>query len=583
MVVKKACAQANCRLGGLSQPLAQAVVDACDDICRAAAASPAATPRAAWSSSLPGATEAAPLPDGPLIPDLLADFAVDMVQGGAGTSTNMNANEVVANRALERMGCPRGVYARCHPNDHVNQSQSTNDAYPTACKLAVLRKQGGLIVELAALVASLRAKAEEFKGVLKMGRTQLQDAVPMTLGQELGSWANSLELDVKTIESRGSDLLSVNLGGTAIGTGVCAHPAFGKVATRVLAEETGLPFVLAHDLIQASSCVDAFVALSGTLRRVALKVGKVCSDLRLLSSGPRCGFGELELPAMAPGSSIMPGKVNPVIPEVMNQVAFAVIGNDVRVVLAAEGGQLQLNVFEPLIVYSLFQSMDMLTRGLRTLRLRCIDGLAVHAEACAAHVRRSIGLATALLPEIGYSAASRVAKAALRRGTGVADEVLAEGLLSAERIAALLSPEAMVGQSLTGPAPGGRGAVSAYTTTATAEILRAPTPPPPGLVVSLDAAAAGSAACRAGAAAVARASPGASPTSRASLAIVPRVVSINVDLSAGASYGEPLADGGPPSPPPSPARTPPPFSVLDPAALVTALAAPCEEKDEKRR
>ena len=301
--------------------------------------------------------------------------------------------------------------------------------------------------EMRLLVEALRHRAMAFRRVLKMGRTQLQDAVPMTLGQEIESWANSIETEIDVVEQRGKQLLCVNMGGTAIGTGICANPSFGHECVKSLRELSGLDFHLADDLIEASSCVDGMLSMSGTLRRVALKISKICSDLRLLSSGPRCGLSEIKLPAMAPGSSIMPGKVNPIIPEMVNQVAFCVCGNDVRVMMAAEHGQLQLNVFEPIMVFSIFQSIDYLTRALHALRTRCIDGILANEKHCSAMVHNSIGIVTALLPEIGYKNCSCAAKMALRENTAVTDVVLREGYLSNERLQEIMQPDMMVGSA----------------------------------------------------------------------------------------------------------------------------------------
>ena len=426
--VKKAAAQANVRLGTLDKRIGDAICQACSEI-------------------ITGRGSGQHLPNNMDALDLRREFIVDMIQGGAGTSTNMNTNEVVANRALELLGFKKGAYIHCHPNDHVNKSQSTNDSYPTACKLAIILKQRALSTEMRLLVKALHRRAKAFRSVLKMGRTQLQDAVPMTLGQEIASWANSIETEIDVVEQRGKQLLCVNMGGTAIGTGICANSSFGQECVKSLREISGLDFHLADDLIEASSCVDGMLSMSGTLRRVALKISKICSDLRLLSSGPRCGLGEIKLPAMAPGSSIMPGKVNPIIPEMVNQVAFCVCGNDVRVMMAAEHGQLQLNVFEPIMVFSIFQSIDYLTRALHALRTRCIDGILANEKHCSAMVHNSIGIVTALLPEIGYKNCSYAAKMALRENTAVTDVVLREGYLSNERLQEIMQPDMMVGSA----------------------------------------------------------------------------------------------------------------------------------------
>nr|CAJ31159.1 aspartate ammonia-lyase [uncultured sulfate-reducing bacterium] len=370
-------------------------------------------------------------------------FVVDVVQGGAGTSTNMNANEVIANRALELLGHERGDYEHCHPNNDVNLSQSTNDVYPTAIRVATIFKQRELGAALGALSAALHDKAEEFSGVLKMGRTQLQDAVPMTMGQEFEAFAVTTAEDVARLENATTLMLEVNLGGTAIGTGINADPLYPGLAVAALEEITGLDLRLAENLVEATPDTGAFVAFSGTLKRIAVKLSKLCNDLRLLSSGPRCGFNEINLPAMQPGSSIMPGKVNPVIPEVVNQVAYQVIGNDLTITMAAEAGQLQLNVMEPVISFNLFESLDMLNASVRILTERCIRGITVNADRCRELVEGSIGLVTALVPVIGYEGASEVAKEALSTNRSVREIVLAKGLINADELEEILSPRAM--------------------------------------------------------------------------------------------------------------------------------------------
>jgi aspartate ammonia-lyase len=381
----------------------------------------------------------------------LADqFVVDVIQGGAGTSTNMNANEVIANRALEILGRPRGDYARLHPNEHVNMSQSTNDVYPTALRIAANLAIARLVAAMGELEASFRRKAEAFRGILKLGRTQLQDAVPMTLGQEFATYAVMLGEDRARLVEAAALVREINLGATAIGTGLNAPPGYAALARERLAEISGLDLVTAPDLVEATQDCGAFVQLSGVLKRVAVKLSKVCNDLRLLSSGPRAGFGEIRLPAVQAGSSIMPGKVNPVIPEVVNQIAFEVIGNDVTVSFAAEAGQLQLNAFEPIIAHSLFKSIAHLERGCRILASRCVDGIVANAERTEAAVRHSVGLATALNPVIGYAKATEIAAEALRTGRGVAELVLERRLMSEAELAALLRPEMLVGAALAG-------------------------------------------------------------------------------------------------------------------------------------
>ncbi|MCZ2413171.1 MAG: aspartate ammonia-lyase, partial [Burkholderiales bacterium] len=334
---------------------------------------------------------------------LHGQFVVDVIQGGAGTSTNMNANEVICNRALELMGRSRGDYAALHPIDHVNMSQSTNDVYPTAIKLAAWFDIAGLIEAMETLRGAFADKALEFADVLKMGRTQLQDAVPMTLGQEFTTYATMLGEDQKRLREAADLIREINLGATAIGTGITAHPDYAALVCRRLSEVSGVQLITAPDLIEATQDCGGFVQLSGVLKRVAVKLSKTCSDLRLLSSGPRAGLNEIDLPAMQAGSSIMPGKVNPVIPEVVNQIAYEVIGNDVTITYAAEAGQLQLNAFEPIIAHSLFKSITHLRNGCLTLAERCVRGITANRERLRAMVENSIGIVTALNPYIGYA------------------------------------------------------------------------------------------------------------------------------------------------------------------------------------
>ena len=379
--------------------------------------------------------------------ELHDQFVVDMIQGGAGTSTNMNANEVIANRALELLGKEKGDYTHVHPNDHVNRSQSTNDAYPTAIKIAILLDHFDLLDELRLIVAEFRKKGKEFANVLKMGRTQLQDAVPMTLGQEFESFAATIATDLEVLEMIVTRLTAVNMGGTAIGTGIAATHGYSLRCIRHLREVTGMPFLhLANNMIEATANTGGFLSFSSVLRRCAVKISKICNDLRLLASGPRAGFNEINLPAIAPGSSIMPGKVNPVIPETVNQIAFQVIGHDTTVVLAAEAGQLQLNVFEPVIAYCILSQLRLLVRGYCTLRERCIVGITANEKVTRKLVDSSIGVVTALLPHIGYSNASAAAKIALDTNKGIADVIIDMGLLSKDEVAALMVPEAMTRQ-----------------------------------------------------------------------------------------------------------------------------------------
>jgi aspartate ammonia-lyase len=370
-------------------------------------------------------------------------FVVDAVQGGAGTSTNMNANEVIANVALEVMGKLRGHYAALHPNDDVNMAQSTNDAYPTALRLSVIFAIQPLVQALDDLAFAFKTKSVEFADVLKMGRTQLQDAVPMTVGQEFDAFHATLKEDVARLGEIGGLFCEISLGATAIGTGINADPRYAALAVEELARASRQPLVPAMNLIEATSDMGAFVLFSGLLKRVAVKLSKICNDLRLLSSGPRTGIGELRLPAVQAGSSIMPGKVNPVIPEVVNQVAFLVIGHDLTVTMCAEGGQLQLNAFEPTIGYCVLNALRMLTAAVETLRTRCVEGIEVDRERCESLVRGSIALVTALVPALGYEASSRVARRALAERRSVAEIVLDEGLLTEVQLNELLQLEAM--------------------------------------------------------------------------------------------------------------------------------------------
>ncbi len=371
-------------------------------------------------------------------------FVVDMVQGGAGTSTNMNANEVIANRALEILGHEKGQYEYCHPNNHVNLSQSTNDAYPTATRIALVRSIEKLIAALRELIAAFHAKGSEFSHVIKMGRTQLQDAVPMTLGQEFEAYAATLTEEIARLESNMTLFYEINMGATAIGTGINADPDYAALCTKHLREVTGLPLVEATNMIEATSDTGAYIMNSSAQKRLAMKLSKICNDLRLLSSGPRCGLNEINLPPRQPGSSIMPGKVNPVIPEVVNQVAFRVAGNDLTVTMAAEAGQLELNVMEPIIIHSLFESIEMLINAMNTLREKCIVGITANEEVCRRMVYNSIGLVTALNPYLGYETSTMLAKEALQTGKGIYDLVLEHNLMSEEELHKVLRPENMV-------------------------------------------------------------------------------------------------------------------------------------------
>ncbi|MCC6178925.1 MAG: aspartate ammonia-lyase [Chloroflexi bacterium] len=409
-MVKKAAALANEKLGYLPHAKAKAIERACDEI---------------------------------IAGRYHEQFVVDVIQGGAGTSTNMNANEVIANVALALMGHRRGEYQHLHPNDDVNMAQSTNDAYPTAVRLAILLALPTLIKALDDFAYALKEKAIEFSDVLKMGRTQLQDAVPMTVGQEFDAFYATVREDIARLREISGFFREVNLGATAIGTGITADPRYAALAVEELARISGHDMVLATNLIEATSDMGAFVLFSGVLKRTAVKLSKICNDLRLLSSGPRAGFNEINLPPVQAGSSIMPGKVNPVIPEVVNQVAFLVIGNDLTVTMASESGQLQLNAFEPTIAFSLLQSIRVLAAGLGTLTARCIRGITVNRERCQHYVETSIGLVTALNPVLGYERSVAIAKEALETGGGVCDLVLEKGWLTKEALDELLRPEAM--------------------------------------------------------------------------------------------------------------------------------------------
>lgn len=372
-------------------------------------------------------------------------FKVDLIQGGAGTSTNMAANEVIANRALEFMGYAKGQYQHCDPHNHVNCSQSTNDAYPTALHIAIFLLNGRLIAQLRKLVAAFRKKGDEFRDVIKMGRTQLQDAVPMTLGQEFHSFAESLDNEVSALERVETVLYEVNMGGTAIGTGLNAPAGYAERCVQHLAKITGKPITLAVNLVEATQDTQPFVLFSSVLKSLAIKLSKICNDLRLLSSGPRAGLNEINLPPMQPGSSIMPGKVNPVIPEVVNQVCFKAIGNDLAVTLAAEAGQLQLNVMEPLIVYCILESQTMFMNAADTLRQNCVEGITANVDMCRRYVEHSIGVVTALNPMLGYETTTKLAAEALKTGKGIVELVREQKLLSEDQINHVLDPKAMTG------------------------------------------------------------------------------------------------------------------------------------------
>ncbi len=370
-------------------------------------------------------------------------FVVDVIQGGAGTSTNMNANEVIANRALEHLGFERGRYEHCHPNNHVNSSQSTNDVYPTALKIAAIWKMHRLLEAMGELQQAFAIKGDEFKAVLKMGRTQLQDAVPMTLGQEFTAYSITLGEDIQRLQEASQLLHEINMGATAIGTGVNTVEGYVDRVRARLIEITGLSLATSPDLVEATSDAGVFVQLSGVLKRVAVKLSKICNDLRLLSSGPRTGLNEINLPPMQPGSSIMPGKVNPVIPEVVNQICYQVIGNDVTISLAAEGGQLELNVFEPVMGFNIFESLQILHQACTILRTKCISGIEANVKRCRELLERSIGVVTALVPYIGYEAAAEIAQEALTTGRTVRELAMQSGVLNQDQLEKILDPEQM--------------------------------------------------------------------------------------------------------------------------------------------
>lgn len=409
-LVKKATALANGELGTIPVDVSKSIVAACDEILK---------DPMKWS----------------------AQFPSDIFQGGAGTSVNMNANEVIANIALELRQLPKGDYKVIHPNDHVNKCQSTNDAYPTAFRVALYEHLTQIIIAVDILAKSFEIKASEFSKVLKMGRTQLQDAVPMSLGQEFHAFATLLKEDSRLLKTVQKLILEVNLGATAIGTGVNAPEGYSALAVKKLAEVTGYPFVISEDLIEATSDCGAYIIISGALKRTAVKLSKICNDLRLLSSGPRAGLKEINLPELQAGSSIMPAKVNPVIPEVVNQVAFKVIGNDLTVTLAAEAGQLQLNVMEPVIASSMFESISLLTQACYTLKNKCVDGITANPERTKEHVMNSIGIVTYLDPIIGHAEGDLIGKICAQTGKNVAEVALERGVVTQQQLDEIFSVE----------------------------------------------------------------------------------------------------------------------------------------------
>jgi aspartate ammonia-lyase len=409
--IKKAAAKANAKLGVLPENIEKGICAACDDIIEG---------------------------------KLLDQFPVDVIQGGAGTSTNMNANEVIANRALEIMGHQKGEYQYCHPNNHVNCSQSTNDAYPSALRLALYVKLGRLIGDIDYLRQGFAAKGDEFAHVVKMGRTQLQDAVPMTLGMEFHAYANTLGEEITRLEEARKLALEINMGATAIGTGICSPKGYIDLVIKELWAVSGIPVKSSPNLVEATWDTGCYVQISGALKRSATKISKICNDLRLLSSGPRTGLNEINLPKMQPGSSIMPGKVNPVMPEMVNQICFDIMGKDVTIAIASEAGQLELNVMEPIMALCMFNGINRLGKGIRALQDRCVNGITANTERCRQMVEHSIGIVTALLPYIGYEKAAAIAKEALATGKSVVQLAIDQNLLATGEIEKILSPENML-------------------------------------------------------------------------------------------------------------------------------------------
>ena len=410
VMVKKAAAITNEKSGKLDQQIAQAIIQACDEIL-----------------------------DG----NLRDQFIVDAIQGGAGTSANMNANEVIANRAIEILGGTKGDYSIVHPNDHVNMSQSTNDVIPTAGKITVLKLLPQTIKELEKLEKAMEEKEAEFDDILKMGRTQLQDAVPMRLGQSFGAFAHVLKRDIKRLKNVMDEMKVLNIGATAIGTAINVDPYYLANISYELSKVAGISLKQADDLIDATQNLDGFVSVSGVLKTCAVDISKISNDLRLMSSGPRTGLSEINLPARQNGSSIMPGKINPVIPEVVSQVAYLIIGHDYTITMAAEAGQLELNAFEPVLFHHLFESIDTLKEAAATLTKHCITGITANKGQCEEYIEKSVGISTALCPYIGYAKSAEIAKKSLKTGISVKELVLEEGLLKEEELKEILKPEKM--------------------------------------------------------------------------------------------------------------------------------------------
>ena len=415
--IKKAAAITNCEVGIIDKKIANAIVKACDEILEG---------------------------------KFHKDFIVDPIQGGAGTSLNMNANEVIANRAIELLGGQKGDYSIVNPNDHVNCSQSTNDVIPTAGKMTSLRLLKNLKKELRRLYEALSKKADEFDHVIKMGRTQMQDAVPIRQGQEFKAYSVAVMRDINRMDKAMDEMRTLNMGGTAVGTGINADEAYLKRIVPNLVEISGMDFVQAFDLIDATQNLDPFVAVSGAIKACAVTLSKIANDFRLMSSGPRAGFGEINLPAKQNGSSIMPGKVNPVIPEVVNQVAFNVIGNDVTITMAAEAGQLELNAFEPIVFYCMFQSIDTMAYAVQTFVDNCVSGITANETRCRYLVENSVGVITAICPHVGYQKAADIAKQAIKTGESVRDLILKEGLLTEDELNEIMDPVNMTEPGISG-------------------------------------------------------------------------------------------------------------------------------------